>query len=197
MALSLTEAVVGNGRQAREHATEAERIEASKITAPVIALARAWAGDGSQARKLTEELSEKYPVDTRLQQVQLPNVRAVLEIRRGNPSAAVELLQSAAPYERTLEGLSAAYTRGQAYLKLERGTEAAAEFQKILDNPGVFPLDFIHAIARLGLARAKAMAGDEAAARKHYQDFLALWKDADPDIPILLEAKAEYAKVNQ
>jgi tetratricopeptide (TPR) repeat protein len=194
-ALGLTEAVVGNDRQAREYAAEASRIATTRDTGPVIALAQSWAGDGTQARELSATLSGKHPVDTLLQEVQLPNIRAVLEIRRGDPSRAVELLQSATPYERTLEGLWSVYTRGEAYRELGKGAEAAAEFQKVLDNPGVVPVNIIHAIAHLGLGRAKALAGDEASARRAYQDFLALWKDADPNIPILREAKAEYAKL--
>ncbi len=126
----------------------------------------------------------------------LPTIRAAIELQRGNPAEAIELVQSAAPYELGGGGgLAAIYVRGQAYLSAGRGVEAAAEFQKILDHRGVDPLSILSPLARLGLARAHALAGDEAGARRAYQDFLALWKDADPDIPILQEAKAEYAKL--
>jgi tetratricopeptide (TPR) repeat protein len=135
--------------------------------------------------------------------VYLPSIRAALELNRNQPEKAIELLQSAVPYERAYT--DAVYLRGLAYLRARKGTEAAAEFQKILDHKGAtwgpycpifhrgwgpyFPLSYV------GLARAAALAGDAPRARKVYQDFLALWKDADPDLPILMEAKQEYAKL--
>jgi tetratricopeptide (TPR) repeat protein len=130
----------------------------------------------------------------------MPVTRAAEDDVRGDPRAAIESLRQAAPYEMAAAGprpvttpYSAIYVRGLAYLRAGQGREAAAEFQKILDHPGVSPVSSVRALAVLGLARAYALAGDTAKARKSYQDFLALWKDADPDIPILREAKAEYA----
>ena len=125
-----------------------------------------------------------------------PSIRAEIEINRGNPAKAIELLQVASPYEfgwasRVLPN----YVRGQAYLKARQGKEAAAEFQKILDHRGVCQTLPECALAHLQLGRARALAGDNPGARGAYQDFFALWKDADPDIPILKEAKAEYAKL--
>jgi predicted Zn-dependent protease len=126
--------------------------------------------------------------------VLLPSIRAAIELNRNEPARAVELLRSASPYERAYP--YAVYLRGLAYLRARQGTEAAAEFQKILDHKGAnwgpfYPLSYV------GLARASTLAGDNSRARKPYQDFLALWKDADPDIPILKQAKAEYAKLQQ
>ncbi len=125
--------------------------------------------------------------------VGLPAVRAIVEINRGNPAKAIELLQAATPYENGSFGI--AYVRGQAYLRARSAKEAAAEFQKILDRRGVGGSHVLYPLARLGLARAHALAGDLEKSRNAYQDFFALWKDADPDIPTLQEAKAEYAKL--
>ena len=133
--------------------------------------------------------------------MQLPEIRAAIELQRGQPAKAVELLSSASPYERAYP--EAVYLRGLAYLRLGKGVEAAAEFQKILSHKGAswgsawrLPNWGLHySISCLGLARASVLAGDTAKARKAFQDFFALWKDADPDIPILQQAKAEYAKL--
>jgi len=128
----------------------------------------------------------------------LPLIRAAIELQRNRPQQAIEALQKPAPFElsSTGPGLETIYLRGQAYLRLKKGNEAAEEFRKIPGNPtGIANLDALQAVARLGLARAKAMAGDTAAARTAYQDLLALWKDADRDLPVLQQAKAEYAKL--
>jgi len=117
-----------------------------------------------------------------------------LEIRRSNPGHAVELLQASLPYEQgEYAGLTPAYVRGEAFLQMRDGSRAAKEFQKILDHRGLAPFDF--PLATLSLARAYVLSGDTTKARAAYQDFLALWKDADPDVPILKQAKAEYAKL--
>ena len=125
----------------------------------------------------------------------LPTIRGRIEIQRGNPKKAIELLQAAAPYELGSSGPAAIYVRGQAYLRAGAGTEAATEFRKIIDHRGVDPVSPLYPLAYLGLARAGVLAGETVKARKAYQDFFAFWKDADPDIPILREAKAEYAKL--
>jgi tetratricopeptide (TPR) repeat protein len=117
---------------------------------------------------------------------------------RNNPGKVVEILQPVLPYDlANTRGMISAYERGQAYLMLKRGNEAAAEFQKLLDHPGVVVNSVLGALAHLQLGRAYAVAGDQSKARSAYQDFFALWKDADPDIPILKQAKAEYAKLQQ
>jgi eukaryotic-like serine/threonine-protein kinase len=131
----------------------------------------------------------------------LPTIRAQLALRRNDSSRAIEsskaieILQAAAPYELGAGGLYPVYVRGEAYLAAHQGNEAAAEFKKILDHRGVVLNEPIGALAKLGLARAFSLQGDTAKAKSAYQDFLTLWKDADPDIPILIAAKAECAKL--
>jgi serine/threonine protein kinase len=164
-------------------------------------LALAMCGDAPQAEKLAGETSKRFPNGTLWKAVQLPEIRAAIELQRDQPAKAVELLASASPYERAYP--EAVYLRGLAYLRLHKGVEAAAEFQKILDHKGAsWGSTWLHpnwglyySISYLGLARASAVAGDTAKAAKAFQDFFALWKDADSDIPILKDAKAEYAKL--
>jgi tetratricopeptide (TPR) repeat protein len=121
-------------------------------------------------------------------------IHGAAALQSGNAAKAVETLAAAMPYELG-QTLLPAYIRGEAYLKLGQGSAAAAEFQKIVDHPGAVQNDPLGAVAHLGLARSFALSGDNAKARTAYQDFLGLWKDADPDIPILKQAKAEYAKL--
>ena len=163
------------------------------------ALALAEVKDGAHAETIARELSQRLPKATMLNNVWLPTIRAQIEISRGNPTEAIRLLQAALPNDLVQDPphpfVYPVYARGQAYLRAQQASAAAAEFQKILDHrslTGGFPLE---PLAHLGLARARAMSGDNAGARTAYQDFFALWKDADPDIPILKEAKAEYAKL--
>ena len=150
---------------------------------------------------MIEELQKSNPTNTVLKLYWLPTLKAAIELKGGNSAQALESLEAAAPYELgepppTQEGtLYPAYLRGQAYLLARQGQAAATEFQKFLDHRGIvvnFPLG---ALAHLGLARAYALSGDTAKTKAAYQDFLTLWKDADPDIPILKQAKAEYAKL--
>jgi eukaryotic-like serine/threonine-protein kinase len=165
------------------------------------ALALAICGDAAQAEKLAGETSKLFPNGTLWNAVQLPAIRAAIALQRDQPAKAVELLASASPYERAYP--EAVYLRGLAYLGLREGAEAAAEFEKILDHKGAnwgsawqHPYwGQFYSLSYLGLARASALAGDTAKAGKTFQDFLALWKDADPDIPILIAAKSEYAKL--
>ena len=155
----------------------------------------AQTGDAARAESLANEIVKERPSDTLANVYTLPTIRAAIEMNRNNPGKAIEILQPVIPYDlANLRGLSSVYDRGQAYLLLHKGNEAAAEFQKVLDHPGVVFNSITGALAHLQLGRAYAMAGDEAKARAAYQDFFALWKDADPDIPILKQAKAEYAK---
>ena len=149
-----------------------------------------------QAAAIVEELSKRFPTDTLVNNVWGPTIRSEIEVNRGNAGKAIELLQVASPYEAGFIARRVPnYARGQAYLKARQGKEAAAEFQKILENRGVCGTALICALSHLQLARAHALSGDAAGARTAYQDFFTLWKDADPDIPILKEAKAEYAKL--
>jgi len=165
------------------------------------ALALAMCGDAAQAQKLAAETSKRYPNGTLWNAVQFPEIRAAIELQRGHPAKAVELLASASPYERAYP--EAVYLRGLAYLQLGKGAEAAAEFQKILAHKGAswgsawrLPNWGLHySISYLGLARGSVLAGATTKARKAFHDFFELWKDADPDIPILQQAKAESAKL--
>jgi eukaryotic-like serine/threonine-protein kinase len=197
---ALTEAQFGNVVRARERAREALGMVHSADSYGIAGQALAFSGDFRQAQAAADELNRRFPKDTLIQSLSIPIIRGTVEIERGDPRAAIESLRQAAPYE--MAGprsykvpYAAIYVRGLAYLRAKQGHEAAAEFQKILDHPGVWPVSPLRALAVLGLARAQALAGDTASARKAYQDFLALWKDADPDIPILRQAKAEYAKL--
>ena len=158
-----------------------------------LALAYARLGDASNAERIANQLARLYPTDMLLKNRDLPLVRAAIAVQQNNPSRAIALLESAVPTEPGNPDV--AYTRGQAYLLLHRGTEAAAEFQKIIRYRGFLVNDPPGALPYLGLARAYLMQGDTANARAAYNDFLTLWKDADPDIPILKQAKAEYAKL--
>jgi len=151
----------------------------------------ALSGEVGQAQSFVEEMARRNPKNTLTQAVWLPVNRAAIELQRSHPDKAIELLQSASQYERGA-GFSPIYLRGQAYLGLKRGAEAAAEFRKILDHRGWDPISYLYPLAHLGLARASALTGDTAKSREEYQDFLALWKDADADLPILIEAKKEY-----
>jgi hypothetical protein len=164
------------------------------------ALALARVGETARAKSMIASLEKSYPSDTILKVYSLPIVKAAIELNANNPSRAVSFLETAAPYELGAPPLLQVgtmypvYLRGQARL-LARDGAATTEFQKVLDHNGVtlnYPLG---ALAHLGLARAYALQGDTAKARAKYQDFLTLWKDADPDIPILRQAKAEHARL--
>jgi len=151
-------------------------------------------GDTVRAQALADEANGKMPpTDTLFRAVSLPVAQAFIALGRNAPEKALEALKPAAPYERGRAIV--VYVRGLAHLKAGHGPEAAAEFQRVIDNPGWTPLHIVHPLARLGLARAAALAGDTARSRAAYQDFLALWKDADPDVPVLVQGKAEYAKL--
>ena len=165
------------------------------------ALTLARVGDTSRAKAIVAELEKSNPLNTVLKLYWLPVLKAAIELNEGNSAQALVLLEAAAPYELggpppfQLGTIYPAYLRGQAYLAAHSGTTAAAEFQKLLDHRGVVVNFVTGALARFQLARAYAMAGDTAKAKSAYQDFFSQWKDADPDIPILKEAKSEYAKL--
>jgi tetratricopeptide (TPR) repeat protein len=157
-----------------------------------IALARALCGDAGEALKATEETSRRYPLDTLLIAVHQPSMRAAIELSQKRPEAAIEMLRPAKPYERAYA--YAPYLRGIALLRMGKGLEASAEFQKVLDQKAVHWGPY-YPLALAGLARASSLAGDPVRARKAYQDLLALWKDADPDLPVLKEVRQEYARL--
>jgi eukaryotic-like serine/threonine-protein kinase len=199
---ALIEAIFGNATQARQQAATALGLSTARDTQYAAALALGFTGDAARAQALADGLAKRFPQDTVAQFNYLPTLRAQLALNRKDSKKAIEALQAAAPYElgepAALFGflsLYPIYVRGEAYLAAHNGSEAAAEFQKILDHRGIVVNEPIGALAHLQLGRAYAMQGDTAKARAAYQDFLTLWKDADPDIPILREAKAEYAKL--
>ena len=204
IAAALREAFFGNGPAAQRRAMAALQLSKDRGVEYGAAFALALAGDSSQAQALANDLERRFPEDTSVRFNYLPTVRALLALNRGEPSKAIEVLQIAAPYDLAAPpssfhgffgSLYPVYVRGQAYLAAHRGTEAAAEFQKILDHPGIVVSDPVGAAARLQSGRAFALSGDTVKAKTAYQDFLALWKDADPEIPILKRVKAEYAKL--
>jgi serine/threonine protein kinase/Tfp pilus assembly protein PilF len=170
------------------------KLERNQITLPRTALALALSGTASQVKPLTDELGKQYPQDTLINGIWLPTIKAALELPHGNAAQAIEHLQSALRYEAAAE-FWPQYVRGQAYLKLNKGAEAMTEFQKIIDHRGQAPLSPLYPLAHLGLTRAALLQGDTAKAQKSYQEFFALWKDADADLPVLIEAKKEYEKV--
>jgi predicted Zn-dependent protease len=152
--------------------------------------------DASQAESLLNDARELQPKNTILSSNIVPMVRAAIEKSRGNATEAIKSLESIRSYDRGRgSGLAPMYMRGNLYLQQRMGNEAAAEFQKIIDSPGIDVFSPTHALAHLGLARAAALNGDTAGARKAYQDFFALWKDADPDLPVLVQARKEYEQL--
>ncbi len=153
--------------------------------------------DLTEAQKRADALEQAYPYHSLILEYNLPTIRAAVKLRQGDPAAAIELLRPATKYEMAqnlgFDNLYPAYIRGLAYLQMKEGSLAAPEFQKLIDHPGIVGDFVIGAIAHLQLGRAQAMTGDYAAARKSYEEFLTLWRDADPDLPVYKEAKAEYA----
>jgi len=200
---ALREAEFGNDEQARQQVKAALALTSSRDAQILAALTLARVGDIARAQVMSEELATEFPANTLLHNYWLPAIRGYTEIRRGNPAQALKNLESAAAYDLAFplpqfeEGglLYPAYVRGQAYLHRHQGKEAVLEFQKLLDHRGVVINSPLVALAHYQIARALAMSRDLAGSRKAYQDFFALWKDADPDIPILKQAKAEYAKI--
>jgi serine/threonine protein kinase len=202
--VALWEAFYGSAPTAKPAAMAALALAKNREVQYGAALALAIAGDSSQAETLTNDLERSFPEDTSVKFNYLPTVRAFLALNRGDPAKAIELLQVAVPYElgqpRSSQtaffgALYPIYARGQAYLAARQGAEAAREFQEILDHPGIMVGDPIGVVAHLQLGRAYALQGDAIKAKAAYQEFLTLWKDGDPDIPILKEAKAECAKL--
>jgi tetratricopeptide (TPR) repeat protein len=193
------EALVGNMSLAKQQAQAALALSNGRDVEAISAIALSLAGDGAQATRLAGDLAKRFPEDTLVQLNYLPTIHAATALRGGSAAKAIEALAPAAPYELGSPGFTLSlypvYLRGEAYVAARQGSAAVAEFQKILDHPGVVANEPIGALAHLGLGRAYALQGDGAKARAAYQDFLALWKDADPDVPILKEAKVEYAKL--
>src|SRR5712692_8190701 len=196
---AVRDATYGYSDIAHQEALEALRLPGESRARAFAALALAQIGDAGNSQKLADDLSRDFPSDTLLNAVQIPVVRALMDLQRKAPEEAVAVLESAREYEFGFGPNSAnfwpVYIRGLAFLRMQDGTKAAAEFQKILDHRGAAAVNLLYPLARLNLARAYTLQGDTPKARAAYQDFFALWKDADPDIPVLIAAKAEYAKL--
>ncbi len=199
----LREAWFGNSDEARRRVSFALNRSASRDVLYLAALTLAYAREDARTQSLTDDLSKRFPEDTLVQFNYLPTLRAKLALNRGLASEAIESLRATTPYELGGSTSSAfnwtvmfpVFVRGEAYLAAHRASESAAEFQKILDHRGTVGNVPIGALAHLGLARAYRLQGNPAKAKAAYEDFLRLWKDADPDIPVLQQAKAEYAKL--
>jgi serine/threonine protein kinase/Flp pilus assembly protein TadD len=188
----------GESERARKGAGAALAVSHARIVQLAAAVTLAIAGDPARAQSLTVDLQKRYPLDTTINVYWLPAIRAAIEINHRDPVTAVETLRPARPYdfaEPDYGMLYVVYLRAEAFRLAQQDHEAAAEYQKILDHRGFLNYSAIDSLARLGLARAIALQGDTVRARAAYQDFLTLWKDADPDIPVYVAAKAEYAKL--
>jgi eukaryotic-like serine/threonine-protein kinase len=198
---AVREALVGNVSLAKQQAQAALALSTGRDVEAVSAIALGLAGDSAHATRLAADLAKGFPEDTIVRFDYLPMIHSAVALQSGSATKATEALAPATPYElgsaaQTLSfALYSVYLRGEAYAAAHQGSAALAEFQKILDHPGVVLNEPIGALAHLGLARAYGLSSDTAKANSAYQDFFALWKDADPDIPILKEAKAEYAKL--
>ena len=201
---AVCEAHFGNWSAAKKHARIAVKVAKGRDVVYAAAFALQLSGEPLESQKLAADLEKRFPEDTPVQFEYLPTLRALSSLAHGAPLEAVEQLQRAVPYDLAMPGtaffakfggLYPAYVRGQAYLAAGRGQEAAAEFQKVLNHRGIVLADPIGTLAHLQLGRANVVSGDLTKAKSAYQDFLTICKDADPDIPILKQAKAEYAKL--
>jgi tetratricopeptide (TPR) repeat protein len=199
----LREAWLGNADEARRRVASALKRSESRDVLYFAALAFAYSREDARALALADDLDKRFPEATIVQLNYLPTLRAKLALNKGSASGAIESLRTAVPYELGVStncpfnwsAMYPVFVRGEANLAAHQGSEAAAEFQKILDHPGIVLNQPIHALAHLGLGRAYVLQGDIHKAKATYQDFLTLWKDADPDFPVLQQAKAEYAKL--
>jgi eukaryotic-like serine/threonine-protein kinase len=188
------DAVVGDCRRVRKQGAFALTLSRDRGTLEGVGRAKALCGEQQEAQSIIDELSRRFPRATLTNGVWLPVMRAALELHRGKPEQAVLLLETPKPYERATYFWST-YLRGQAFLRRGNGPEAAREFQRILDHRGEDPMSPMYPLAHLGLARAAVLSGEKGRSRKSYQDFLALWRDADPGVQVLIEAKKEYASI--
>ena len=197
--LASDEMRVGNLTEARQKIAEALAASQDRDTRQIVMLVLAATGDSARSQKMAEELIREYPSDTLANKVWIPVAKAYTDLQRNQPAEAVAALEVAAPYELGsgpgTSGYAVNYMRGEAYLRLKDGAKAAAEYQKILAHRGTDPLDVGYNLSRLGLGRALALRGNTAAAKTAYQDFFAAWKNADSDLPVLKQAKAEYEKL--
>jgi len=202
-AAALQEADVGDFRAAKNLADESLKLARTRGVLAAAGIAYARSGAIQQAQEMSDELGRRYPSHTLAQLAWIPSIRASIDNVQGEAARGIDELHKAMPIDlgntdgmmSTGLTLRTVYTRGLAYLRLHRGVEAAAEFRKILDHPGLVAPNTVAALAHLALARADVLQGDNVKARAEYEQFLNLWKDADSDIPVLLQAKAEYAEL--
>jgi DNA-binding winged helix-turn-helix (wHTH) protein/Tfp pilus assembly protein PilF len=199
---AVREALVGNFAAARQQAKSALALSTGKDVAAMSAIALALAGDSATAASLAADLDKRFPRDTAVQYNLLPSIHGAVALRAGQPNKAIEALAASSPYElgQTAQSVTfvlyPVYLRGEAYLALRQPAEASAEFQKILDHPGLVENEPISSLAHLGMARANAQAHDTRKAQASYATFLTLWKNADPDLPALQQAKSESARLH-
>jgi eukaryotic-like serine/threonine-protein kinase len=196
---ALEDAEVGMDVQARHYESKAAASPLDRDTKIVLALALARSGRTAEAGRIADQISAERPEDTLVQHYLIPTIRAAIKLQQHDPGAAIDLLSGTAKYDLaftgSFESVYPAYIRGRAYLGLRDGQSAAAQFQKLIDNPGFSVRHVIGPLAWLQRGRAQKMMGDNTAARKSYEEFLNIWKDADPDIPIYRQARAEYAQL--
>jgi tetratricopeptide (TPR) repeat protein len=205
-ARAVWEAVCGNAAEGKRSATAALALSHGRDVEYTGALALAFSGDSSRSQALADDLEQRFPEDTFVTFTYVPVLRGLAELRRGKPEHSVERLQVALRYELAANGLNfhnyggglhSAYVRGEALTAARRYAEAAAEFQKVLDHPGIVGADPIGVLAHLQLGRVFVLSGDRTKAKAAYETFLALWKDADADLPVLKRANAEYAQLQR
>jgi tetratricopeptide (TPR) repeat protein len=196
---SVCAAESGNLPAARAKAMQALASSNVRMVRAFSAANLARTGDTAQAVKILNSVAKEFPADTLLINVYIPVTKAMILLHENKPDQAVAVLQTAIPYELGAgpgaPGYLPNYVRGEAFLHMRNGAKASAEFQKILSHRGIEPSSVLYPLSRLGLARAYVLENDNARARSAYQDFFAMWKDADPDVPVLKQAKAEYAKL--
>ncbi len=204
-AVAVWEALFGDAAEAQRNADVALQIAPGRDVEYAAAFALARAGDLKRARELARDLKSRFPEDTSVQFNYLPTLEALFALNQRNPQKALEVLQAAAPYDLSVPGIDfnafyggmyPVYVRGEAYLTANRAREAAAEFQKVIDHQGIVAGDPVGALAHVGLARAYVQAGEHSKAREQYEQFLALWKSADPDLPLLRQVQMAYANLH-
>jgi hypothetical protein len=198
---AVREALAGDSSIARQQADRALALSKGRDATAIAGIALALAGDSAGAARIADDLEKRFPEDTVMHYNSLPVMRAFLALRSGDSAKAIAALSVSTPHELGQAAQQATfvlypvYVRGLAYLAAKQGVAAAGEFQKVADHWGLVQNEPIGALAHLGLGRAYVLSGETAKAHAAYQEFFALWKDADPDIPILKQAKAEYAKL--
>jgi predicted Zn-dependent protease len=203
MSAALQEACAGNTERARQEVDAGLKRRSPRDVRILAAVILAWIGDSQRATSISDGLHKEFPLNTTLNLYWLPVIESLVALHANHAERSLKLLETAAPLDLAYPApqysengqMFPPFVRGQAYLALHQGKEAAAEFQKFIDHRTIAANSPLAALARLGLARAYAQQNDDAKSRAAYQDFFAQWKDADPDIPILKQAKSEYAKL--